>query len=164
MRLLFKNIGTLAGVVPPGVLRKRGAEMDDAGLMSGAWLLVEDGLIGAFGALTDSLPAADEVIDCEGGMLMPSFCDSHTHIVYSGCRDGEFIDKIHGLSYEEIAARGGGILNSADRLHETSEDELFRQSMERVREMINQGTGAMEIKSGYGLNPADELKTYHLLL
>ena len=96
-------------------------------------------------------------------MVMPTFCDSHTHIVYAGSRDGEFLDKINGLSYEEIAARGGGILNSADLLHETSEDELYRQSMERVREMMAKGTGAIEIKSGYGLNPADELKMLRVI-
>ena len=94
---------------------------------------------------------------------MPTFCDSHTHIVYAGCRDGEFRDKIDGLSYEEIAARGGGILNSADLLHETSEDELYRQSMERVDEIISMGTGAVEIKSGYGLTVEDEIKMLRVI-
>jgi imidazolonepropionase len=94
---------------------------------------------------------------------MPAFCDSHTHIVYAGSRDGEFLDKINGLSYEEIAARGGGILNSSDLLHETSEDELYEQSMVRVREMMAKGTGALEIKSGYGLNPEDELKMLRVI-
>ena len=106
---------------------------------------------------------ASEVIDAKGGMVMPAFCDSHTHIVYAGSREGEFLDKINGLSYEEIAARGGGILNSADLLHETSEEELYEQSMVRVREMMAAGTGAMEIKSGYGLNPADELKMLRVI-
>ena len=162
MRLLFKNIGTLAGVVPQGMLRKQGAEMDDAGLLAGAWLLADDGKIAQFGT-GPFLPESDEEVDCKGGMLMPTWCDSHTHIVWSGSRDGEFIDKINGLSYEEIAARGGGILNSADRLHDTSEDELLRQSMQRVREMTAQGTGAIEIKSGYGLNPADEMKMLRVI-
>lgn len=94
---------------------------------------------------------------------MPAFCDSHTHIVYAGCRDGEFRDKIAGLSYEEIAARGGGILNSADLLHETSEDELYEQSMVRVREIMAMGTGAVEIKSGYGLTVEDELKMLRVI-
>ena len=94
---------------------------------------------------------------------MPSFCDSHTHIVYAGTRDGEFLDKIRGLSYEEIAARGGGILNSSDLLHNTSEEDLYQQSIERVWEMIRKGTGAIEIKSGYGLNPADELKMLRVI-
>lgn len=164
MRRLFRNIGTLAGIVPAGVLRKEGPAMDEVGTIDNAWLLVEEGKIAGFGNATSSAPAgADEVIDCEGGLLMPAFCDSHTHIVYAGCRDGEFLDKIHGLSYEEIAARGGGILNSADLLHRTSEDALFQQSMERVNEMIAQGTGAMEIKSGYGLNPVDELKMLRVI-
>ena len=164
MKRLFKNIETLAGIVPAGVMRKEGAAMDEVETLSDAWLLVDGGKIAAFGNAGIPAPeGADEVIDCQGGLLMPAFCDSHTHIVYAGCRDGEFLDKIHGLSYEEIAARGGGILNSADRLHQTTEDELFRQSMERVSEMIAQGTGAIEIKSGYGLNPVDELKMLRVI-
>jgi imidazolonepropionase len=111
------------------------------------------------GVVLESHNAADvECIDAKGGFVMPAFCDSHTHIVYAGCRDGEFRDKIAGLSYEEIAARGGGILNSADLLHETSEDELYEQSMVRVREIMEMGTGAVEIKSGYGLSVEDEMK------
>ena len=102
-------------------------------------------------------------IDAKGGFVMPTFCDSHTHIVYAGCRDGEFRDKIAGLSYEEIAARGGGILNSADLLHNTSEDELYEQSMVRVREIMAMGTGAAEIKSGYGLTVEDELKMLRVI-
>ena len=104
-----------------------------------------------------------EVIDAKGCFVMPCFCDSHTHIVYAGCRDGEFRDKIAGLSYEEIAARGGGILNSADLLHETSEEELYEQAMERVREIMAMGTGAVEIKSGYGLTVEDELKMLRVI-
>ena len=104
-----------------------------------------------------------EYIDAKGGFVMPAFCDSHTHIVYAGCRDGEFRDKIAGLSYEEIAARGGGILNSADLLHKTSEDELYEQSMVRVREIMAMGTGAVEIKSGYGLTVEDELKMLRVI-
>ena len=104
-----------------------------------------------------------EVIDANGGFVMPTFCDSHTHIVYAGCRDGEFRDKIAGLSYEEIAARGGGILNSADLLHNTSEDELYNQAMVRVNEIIAKGTGAVEIKSGYGLTVEDELKMLRVI-
>ena len=108
MRRLFRNIGTLAGIVPAGVLRKEGAAMDEVGTIDSAWLLVEEGRIAAFGGPDNPVPErVDETIDCEGGLLMPAFCDSHTHIVYAGCRDGEFLDKIHGLSYEEIAARGG---------------------------------------------------------
>ena len=155
--MIIRNIGELAGIVPEGVLRKQGAEMAETGVLKDAWLAVEDGKIQAFGQMADLVGHDEDSIDAQGGMVLPAFCDSHTHIVYAGSRDGEFLDKINGLSYEEIAARGGGILNSADLLHKTSEDELYRQSMERVREMMAKGTGAIEIKSGYGLNPADEL-------
>ena len=160
---LITNIGELVGIVPEGVLRKRGAEMAETGVIKDAWLAIEDGRIKAFGQMADQVGHDDPSIDAQGGMVMPAFCDSHTHIVYAGSRDGEFLDKINGLSYEEIAARGGGILNSADLLHETSEDELYRQAMERVREMMAKGTGAIEIKSGYGLNPADELKMLRVI-
>ena len=161
MKRLFKNIGLLAGILPEGVLRKQGAEMDRVETLENAWLLTEEGRIADFGQ--GPAPAADETVDCAGGLLMPAFCDSHTHIVYAGSREGEFLDKINGLTYEEIAARGGGILNSADRLHETSEDDLFAQAMERVDEMTAKGTGALEIKSGYGLNPEDELKMLRVI-
>ena len=164
--MIIRNIGELVGIEPEGVLRKQGAEMAETGVLKDAWLAVEDGKIKAFGKMAD-LPVAELAeapgIDAEGGMVLPAFCDSHTHIVYAGSRDGEFLDKINGLSYEEIAARGGGILNSADLLHETSEDELYRQSMERVREMMAKGTGALEIKSGYGLSPEDELKMLRVI-
>ena len=176
--ILIKNIGELVGIVPAGVLRKQGAEMAETGVLRDAWLAIEDGKIKAFGKMADlpvgkpvgepveptGIPGPDrESIDAQGGMVLPAFCDSHTHIVYAGSRDGEFLDKINGLSYEEIAARGGGILNSSDLLHETSEDELYEQSMARVREMMGKGTGAIEIKSGYGLNPADELKMLRVI-
>ena len=159
--MIIKNIGELVGIVPEGVLRKRGAEMAETGVLKDAWLAIEDDKIAGFGPM--GTEPAGEAIDALGGMVLPAFCDSHTHIVYAGSRDGEFLDKINGLSYEEIAARGGGILNSADLLHETSEDELYRQSMERVREMMAKGTGAIEIKSGYGLNPEDELKMLRMI-
>ena len=163
MKRLFKNIGILAGVNAGGLLRKCGSQMDDAVLLRDAWLLADGRQIAAFGTAADSLPIADEVIDCEGGMLMPAFCDSHTHIVYAGGREGEFIDKINGLSYAEIAARGGGILNSADRLHETPEEVLYSNAVERLIEMNYQGTGAVEIKSGYGLNPTDEIRMLRVI-
>ena len=98
MRRLFKNIRTLAGIVPAGVLRKEGAAMDEVGTMDDAWLLADNGVIAAFGGPSDQMPEADDTVDCSDGMLMPAFCDSHTHIVYAGCRDGEFLDKIRGLS------------------------------------------------------------------
>lgn len=162
MKTCIKNIRELVGIVPQGVLRKQGAEMNETGTLADAWLLIDGDRIAGFGTM-DTLPAADKYLDAEGGLVLPSFCDSHTHIVYAGSREGEFLDKINGLSYEEIARRGGGILNSADRLHETSEDELYRQSMERVQEMITKGTGALEIKSGYGLRTEDELKMLRVI-
>ena len=164
MRKLFVNIGTLAGIVPEGLLRKEGPQMDEVDAFENAWLLVEDGLIADFGDASRPVPDnADEVVDARGGMVMPAFCDSHTHIVYAGCRDGEFLDKINGLSYEEIAERGGGILNSSDLLARTSEEDLFLQSVARAREMMEKGTGALEIKSGYGLCPEGELKMLRVI-
>ena len=162
MKTCIKNIREIVGITPEGVLRKQGAEMDHTGTLSNAYLLMEDDRITDFGPMNE-MPEADAYIDAEGGLLMPSFCDSHTHIVYAGTRDGEFLDKIRGLSYEEITARGGGILNSSDLLHCTSEEELYQQSIQRVWEMIRKGTGAIEIKSGYGLNPADELKMLRVI-
>lgn len=113
----------------------------------------------------DTMPSDEGcyVVDAEGGWLLPSYCDSHTHIVYAGSREQEFLDKIKGLSYEEIARNGGGILNSADRLHDTSEDELYSQAMERVNEIVSMGTGLVEIKSGYGLTLEDELKILRVI-
>ncbi len=163
--MIIRNIGELVGIVPAGVARKCGAEMSRTGVLRDAWLRIEDGRIAGFGPMADGPqgPPGPEDIDAQGGLLMPAFCDSHTHVVYAGSRDGEFLDKIEGRSYEEIAARGGGILNSADLLHRTPEDELFAQSVERVREMMRKGSGAIEIKSGYGLNPADELKMLRVI-
>ena len=162
--MVIENIGILAGIVPEGVLRKEGAAQGETGLLENAWLRIKDGRIAAFGPMS-TLPCSDseESLDADGGLVMPGFCDSHTHVVYAGSRDGEFLDKINGLSYEEIAARGGGILNSSDLLHRTSEEELFHQSIVRVKEMMDKGTVAMEIKSGYGLNPADELKMLRVI-
>jgi len=140
-----------------------GADMAAVNSLSNAWLAIEDGVIACFGE-GEVLPYRDdEVLDCEGGMVLPAFCDSHTHLVYAGSREQEYEDKIRGLSYEEIARRGGGILNSAKLLSETPEDELFAQSLRRAREIIQSGTGAVEIKSGYGLNTADELKMLRVI-
>lgn len=164
MRTLIHNIGTLAGILPKGQRKLSGEEMDKVECIGNAWLLINDGIIEDFGSVSDSpMPQADKAIDAEGGYVIPTFCDSHSHVVYAGCRDGEFRDKIAGLSYEEIAARGGGILNSADLLHSTSEDELFRQSIQRVQEVMAKGTGALEIKSGYGLTTEDELKMLRVI-
>lgn len=135
----------------------RGEEMKWAECQHDAWLMVEDGRFVEWGSDTFP-PDVDETVDACGGAVLPSFCDSHTHLVYAGSREGEFVDKIRGLSYAEIARRGGGILNSADRLHELSEDELYIQAMHRIEEIMRKGTGAVEMKSGYGLNTEDELK------
>ena len=161
MSLLLDNIGLLAGITRDGIRCKKGPGMDTVETLRDAWLVVSDGKIEEFG--TGTAPGCDERTDVSGAMVMPSFCDSHTHIVYAGSREGEFRDKIAGLSYEEIAARGGGILNSADLLHRTDGDELFRQSMERLHGMLLSGTGAVEIKSGYGLNPDDEIKMLRVI-
>lgn len=167
MKTLLKNIGNLVGVTDASVTRKAGEAMWNLDSFSDAWLLIEDDRILDFGRsheLTDVFVAcADKIIDMNGQWVFPSFCDSHTHVVYAGNRAGEFLDKINGLSYEAIAKRGGGILNSADLLHATSEDDLFEQAMVRVREVIAKGTGAIEIKSGYGLTVADELKMLRVI-
>ena len=154
------HIKRLHMVADSSVGHLAGAQMDNVPAAENAWLRIRDGKIKAYGDMKDfgAENASEEIYDAGGGDVMPTFCDSHTHIIYAGSRDGEFLDKIRGLSYEEIAARGGGILNSADRLHDTSEDELYRQSLERAREMMSKGTGAFEVKSGYGLTVADELK------
>ena len=162
---LIYNIATLGGIDRKGRLRLQGSEMAQFETLDNAYLLIKDGRIADFGSM-ESLPQLTndvERVDAEGGTVMPSFCDSHTHIVNAGSRESEFVDKINGLSYAEIAKRGGGILNSADKLHEMSEDELFEQSIKRVREVMLKGTGCVEIKSGYGLNTEDELKMLRVI-
>lgn len=157
------NIGTIEGILPREVDRLAGSDMS-TGMTSidDAWLrTTADGLIEAVGPMSNlgtSLPAGHDVIDARGGILMPTFCDSHTHIIYAGSREVEFEDKIRGLSYEEIARRGGGILNSAERLAAEPESALFDAALFRARDMMSKGTGALEVKSGYGLNTAAELK------
>ncbi|MBR5856378.1 MAG: imidazolonepropionase [Bacteroidales bacterium] len=150
---------------------KRGGQMKDLNIIENAYLFIEGELISDYGRM-DQMPQAlyekielgkdphsgIRVIDAAGKMVFPSFCDSHTHLVYAGSREQEFVDKINGLSYQEIAARGGGILNSAQLLGNTSEDDLYRSALERVQEIMLSGTGAVEIKSGYGLTPENELK------
>lgn len=170
MKTLIRNIGQIAGIVEAGVMRKEGVSMSETGTLENAWLLIEDDKIACFGSMSDCPDLSQEsgqdsfdVIDADGGFVLPAFCDSHSHIVFAGTREQEFLDKIKGLSYAEIAAHGGGILNSADLLHNTSEDELYRQAMERVNEMIAKGTGAIEIKSGYGLTTQDELKILRVI-
>lgn len=170
MKTLIRNIGQIAGIVEAGVMRKEGVSMSETDTLENAWLLIEDDKIACFGSMSDCPDFSQEsgqdsfdVIDADGGFVLPAFCDSHSHIVFAGTREQEFLDKIKGLSYAEIAAHGGGILNSADLLHNTSEDELYRQAMERVNEMMAKGTGAIEIKSGYGLTTQDELKILRVI-
>lgn len=158
--MLISNIGLLAGIDSEHRTCLRGNEMSTMHTLQNAWLRTDGEVIHSWGSM-DTFPSTDgneEITDAAGGMVMPAFCDSHTHIVYAGSREGEFVDKIHGLSYEEIARRGGGILNSSDRLRATSENELYIQSMERAREIMAMGTGCVEIKSGYGLSIDSELK------
>lgn len=167
MRLLLKNIHRLYGVEYGPTLRPHvaGKDMAEFSFIENAWLLAEDGLISSFGSM-NQIPAeikADDEKDCSGRLVLPSFVDSHTHLVFAAPREGEFVDRINGLSYEEIAARGGGILNSAKRLAGMEENELFDQSLERLYNVISQGTGAIEIKSGYGLNTEAELKMLRVI-
>ncbi len=163
MKLIIKNIKKLVQVEDNPKLKVSGKDMAKVESIDNAYLVMENGIIDDFGAM-DNFPLKEidnsevKVIDASGKMVFPSFADSHTHLVYAGSREIEYIDKIRGLSYEEIAKRGGGILNSSQRLNDASEDELYEQALQRVNEIMLQGTGAVEIKSGYGLNPEAELK------
>lgn len=160
--ILFKNIGVLVGVRKDADKALRGIGMNDLPLLKDAWMTVEGEVIHSFGPM-EECPQAEDVIDVQGGWIFPSFCDSHTHLVFAGSREREFVDKINGLSYAEIAARGGGILNSADRLHNYSEEQLFAEAAQRIRTIIASGTGAVEIKSGYGLTLEDEMKMLRVI-
>jgi len=163
--MVITNIKKLVQVEESLRTKVCGQDMGVLTCIDNAFLMIENECIKDFGTM-EQLPAVaagTDVVDAKGGMVFPSFCDSHTHIVYAGSREIEYIDKIRGLSYEEIAKRGGGILNSAQRLHETSEDELFAQAMTRINEIMHFGTGAVEIKSGYGLNTEDELKMLRVI-
>jgi len=151
-------------------LKVCGAKMSELPTIKNAWLFMEGGLITGFGSMTDLDQSAllkgkstTEVIDATGKMVFPSFVDSHTHLVYPASREVEYIDKIKGLSYEEIAARGGGILNTAKRMQEATEEALVDSALERLKEIMYLGTGAVEIKSGYGLNLESELKMLRVI-
>ncbi|MBQ4442987.1 MAG: imidazolonepropionase [Bacteroidales bacterium] len=170
MAILVKNIKQLVQAETKSVKWRAGRDMQTLPVIENAFLLTEGDKIKDFGPMEELTEAKlsrikenIEEIDATGRMVFPSFCDSHTHIVYAGSREVEYIDKIKGLSYEEIAKRGGGILNSAQRLHETSEEELFEQAWGRLEEMASFGTGAVEIKSGYGLSTEDELKMLRVI-
>jgi len=164
MRILFKNIKELVQVRKEPIAFVAGKDMNVLPTLKNAFLLVVDGKIADFGTM-DACPNSqvDEVMDATGKIMLPTWCDSHTHIVYAGNREGEFVDRINGMTYEEIAQRGGGILNSAKKLNETSEADLYEQSKARVEEVIQLGTGAVEIKSGYGLTKEGELKMLRVI-
>ncbi len=165
MRSLFKNIKLLVQTEETPVSLVKGKDMAKLNNISDAYLLVEDGVIKDFGKQSD-MPQnlnADKIYDVKNKFILPSYCDSHTHLVYAGSREIEYNDKIQGLSYEEIAKRGGGILNSAKLLNNTSEEELYKQSEKRIDEIISYGTGAVEIKSGYGLTTEGELKMLRVI-
>lgn len=164
MKTLIINIKELLQVREAGITKVSGKEMAHLPLLNNAWLLIEDNLIADYGTM-DSCPdtAGLTLIDADGKAVLPAWCDSHTHIVYAGNRVQEFVDRINGLTYEEIFNRGGGILNSAKKLNETSEDDIYEQSKQRLEEVMQQGTGAVEIKSGYGLTVEGELKMLRVI-
>lgn len=164
MKTLIINIKELLQVREAGITKVSGKEMAHLPLLNNAWLLTEDNLIAGYGTM-DSCPdtAGFTIIDAAGKAVLPAWCDSHTHIVYAGNRVQEFVDRINGLTYEEIFNRGGGILNSAKKLNETSEDDIYEQSKKRLEEVMQQGTGAVEIKSGYGLTVEGELKMLRVI-
>ena len=150
-----------------GIQKISGVGMKALPCIQDAWLAIEDGKIAAFGEMKDFPGISDwnhlTIIDATDKLVFPSWCDSHTHLVYAGSREKEFVDRINGLSYEEIAKRGGGILNSAKRLQTSSEEELIENALERLNEITMHGTGAVEIKSGYGLTLQDELKMLRVI-
>lgn len=166
-KILIKNIKGLVqyGENLPSV--RKGKEMKELPILENAFLALEDGVIVAYGLMSDWGGIDDwrdlEVIDADGKYVLPAFCDSHTHTVFANSREEEFVDRINGLTYEEIAIKGGGILNSARRLAEMSEDELFDQALERVERLMSYGTGALEIKSGYGLSVEAEIKMLRVI-
>ena len=164
MITLIINIKELIQVRDASILKVSGSEMAVLPTIKNAFLIIEDDLIADFGMMKN-LPTinADKKIDAMGKMILPTWCDSHTHLVYAGNREQEFVDRINGLTYEEIANRGGGILNSAKKLNETSEEDLYDQSKTRLEEIMRLGTGAVEIKSGYGLTIDGELKMLRVI-
>ena len=165
-KILIKNIDKLFTVSNNSKLKK-GLDMKKLPFIENAWIIINDDLIFDFGHMNDWKGIDNwnefEIIDAENGTVLPSWCDSHTHIVFSGSREQEFVDKINGLSYEEIAKNGGGILNSSMVIKNTTEEDLYQQSMIRIDEVIKGGTGAIEIKSGYGLETEQEIKMLRVI-
>jgi imidazolonepropionase len=164
MITLITNIKELLQIRETSICKVSGSEMATLPTIKNAFLIITDDLISDFGPM-ENLPEikADKIIDAAGKVILPSWCDSHTHIVYAGNREQEFVDRINGFTYEEIANRGGGILNSAKKLNETSEEEIYEQSKLRLEEVMHLGTGAVEIKSGYGLTIEGELKMLRVI-
>ena len=164
MKVLIINIKELIQVRDIGILKVSGGKMNELPTIKNAYLLIEDDLIADYGEMKNCPSInVDSTIDSKGKMVLPTWCDSHTHIVYAGNREQEFVDRINGMTYEEIANRGGGILNSATKLKETSEEELYNQSKNRLEQVMKMGTGAVEIKSGYGLTVEGELKMLRVI-
>ena len=166
--MLIKNIKELCGIVEDGSLWKAGSAMSDVKRIKNAYLLIKGSKIADYGEMSspkyqEYLATERRVVDAKGGLVLPAFCDSHTHLVYANSREMEFCDKIKGLSYEEIAKRGGGILNSAKATAAAGEDELYESAMQRLDEIMHMGTGAVEIKSGYGLTTESELKLLRVI-
>ncbi|HEX8517126.1 MAG TPA: imidazolonepropionase [Bacteroidia bacterium] len=167
MKILVKNIKQLVGVEENPRMKICGVDMKTLAFIDNAWLAIEDGKIAGFGQMDDWEGITDwtglTVIDASEKIVMPCYCDSHTHIVYAGSREGEFVDRINGLTYEQIFERGGGILNSAKKLQDAPEEELIESALKRLHEIMLQGTGAVEIKSGYGLSVDAELKMLRVI-
>jgi imidazolonepropionase len=165
--ILIKNIKGLAGILEGNSKALRGKELADLEMIENSFLAIEDGKISYYGSMDDMQGITDwrnlEIIDAEGKFVLPAFCDSHTHLVFAKSREGEFVDRINGLTYEEIGQKGGGILNSVRKLAEMSEDELFENALQRLDLIKEWGTGAVEIKSGYGLSIEAELKMLRVI-
>ena len=163
MKTIITNIGLLSGILPAETKKVSGTKMNLWNGIENAFIEFENGIISDFGPMKEKNSIADKVIDAKGGFVLPAWCDSHTHLVFAAWREKEFVDKLNGLSYEEIANRGGGILNSAKKLADASEDELFDFAWKRLEEVRQTGTGAIEIKSGYGLSLEGELKMLRVI-
>tara|TARA_B110001454_G_scaffold19856_1_gene18633 strand:+ start:620 stop:1867 length:1248 start_codon:yes stop_codon:yes gene_type:complete len=167
MKTVIKNIAELIQTEDTPRKWVAGSDMKNINTIKDAFVEIENGLITSFGSMDQWNGIEDwnntEVIDAEGGMVFPTYCDSHTHLVFAASREGEFVDRINGLSYQEIAKKGGGILNSVEKLQNTSEDELYKNTLIRLNELVKMGTGAIEIKSGYGLTMEAELKMLRVI-
>ena len=164
MTTLFINIKELIQVRELNVIKVSGKDMSTLPIIKNAFLLIEDDIIIDYGAMDKcGDKKADKVVDLNGKLVLPTWCDSHTHTVYADSREDEFVDRIKGLSYQEIAEKGGGILNSAKKLQQKTENQLYNDAVLRIKELIQSGTGALEIKSGYGLSLDSELKMLQVI-